>query len=308
MRFTSGAQYGSRVWSKGLTTGLAPYVSHDQHCVRPEAPRSTPTYEVAAAASRTIESVDAKQLTQGYRVFEVRYANKHSAILAIDFVADDIQFTAAAPNALLRHELLNSVVELLDAELDEQDKPLVAILQLGTSLGSREQLKKFERMYNSINSVMDSNSKVREWVDATDMEITPTKKPSATTPVSSPIAEDVSPQRDLLDDFHGADTSAQTGTPPEGPNGAPYQTDFPMLAVFPGDTRIRVVSFEAFMIAQGECILEIVKPRRWGFAPYAERTATWRGSTYPFGASHPGPWLLYRFLRTCVWTPGVKLT
>ena len=41
-------------------------------------------------------------------------------------------------------------------------------------------------------------------------------------------------------------------------------TDFPMLAVFPGDTRIRVVSFQALMIAQGECMLEIVKPMRWG--------------------------------------------
>ena len=198
-------------------------MSHDQHCVRLEAPRSTPTYKVAAAASLlgTIESFDAKQLAQGYRVFEVRYANKHSAVLATDFVAGDIQYTAAAPNALLQDELLNYVVELLDAELNEEDKPLVTILQLGTSSGSEEQLKKNERMYNSINSVMDSNSKVREWVDATDMEITPDKMPSATTPVDCPIAEDVSPPRDLLDDFHGVDSSAQTGTPPQGPNGAP---------------------------------------------------------------------------------------
>ena len=97
----------------------------------------------------------------------------------------------------------------------------MAILQLSTSSGWREQLKGFERRYNSINSVMDSNFKVLEWVDATDMEITPATMLSATTPMGSPIAEDVSPPRDLLDDFHGANSPAQTGTPPQGPNKAP---------------------------------------------------------------------------------------
>ena len=100
----------------------------------------------AATLLGTIEFFDAKQLTQSYRFLEVCYANKHSALLATDFVAGDIQLRAAAPNTLLWHELLNSVVELLDAELDGEDKPLVAIFQLGTLFGSREQLKTFEGM------------------------------------------------------------------------------------------------------------------------------------------------------------------
>ena len=73
-----------------------------------------PNHVVAAAASflGTIESFDAKQLAQGSRVLEVRCAKKQSAVLPTDFVPGDITFPAAAPNALLRDELLNSVVVL----------------------------------------------------------------------------------------------------------------------------------------------------------------------------------------------------
>ena len=86
VHFASGPQYGTRLWSKGLTWEVTPYVHADPHRVRLEAPRSTPTYEVAAAASLlgTIECFDAKQQSGSIRTFEVRYTDKQSTSLAMD--------------------------------------------------------------------------------------------------------------------------------------------------------------------------------------------------------------------------------
>ena len=111
---------------------------------------------------------------------------------------------------MIRDELLNSVVEVLDAEADDEYKLLVAILQLGTCYGCREQLKTFERMYHSINSVMDSTTKAIQGVDPTNTEVTPAKVPLATTPTESPAAPRV-----LVDDLLGTWAAAQGGTPPE---------------------------------------------------------------------------------------------
>ena len=73
IRFESGPQIGTRVWSKGLTEKVTPYLQADPHCVRLEAPRSTPFYDVADAASLlgTSECFDAKQQSGSTRTFEV---------------------------------------------------------------------------------------------------------------------------------------------------------------------------------------------------------------------------------------------
>ena len=215
VRFASGPEYGSRIRSKDLTEKPTIYMNNDTHRVRPEAPRSTPTYEVAAAAPRlgTIESLHAKQLCQGLRVFEVRYANKEMAGLAIDFLVGDIHFMAAVPSALLRNELLESVIDMLDEETAEADKPLVAILQVGTANGSRDQLQKSHKMYADINGVVDSNAEVRDWADHSATCTTPERGTSACTTIGTPMTEDPAPcgslntVKNLLKDFSVTDES-----------------------------------------------------------------------------------------------------
>ena len=130
VRFASGPQYGTRVWRRGQTEKVTPYAHADPH-------RSKPTYEVAALASLlgTIEFSDAKQRSGSTRTFEVRYTDKISAVLAMDFTARDIVFTAAVPNPLLRNQLINSISELLKTDCSEQDKALVSFLQVGSPLG-----------------------------------------------------------------------------------------------------------------------------------------------------------------------------
>ena len=175
--FTSDPQYGRRVWSKDLTQKVTPYNDANPHRVWLEAPRSTPTYEVAAAASLlgTIKCFDAKQQSGSTCTFEVRYTDEPSAALATDVTAEDIIFTAALPNAVLRNQLITSISELLENDSSEEEKALVSVLQVGSSLASREPLQKFERMYNSIKCVMNSYAKVRNWVETQDMLITPEK-------------------------------------------------------------------------------------------------------------------------------------
>ena len=113
--FASGPQYGTRVWSKGLTERVTPYVHADPHCARLKAARSTPIHQVAAAASLlgTIKCFDAEQQSGSTRTFEVRYSDNQSAALATDFTTWDIFFTAAVPNTLLRNQLITSISELL---------------------------------------------------------------------------------------------------------------------------------------------------------------------------------------------------
>ena len=175
----SGPHNGTRLWSKGPTKKLTPYVHANPHRVRLRAPRSTPTYEVAAAAYLlgTIECFDTEQKSGSTCTFKVRYTDKQSVALATAFTAGNIIFTAAVPTALLRNQLITSISELLANDCSKEDKALVSVLQAGTSLGSREQLQRFERVYNSINCVIKSYEKVRNWVDSEDMLIMPKKVP-----------------------------------------------------------------------------------------------------------------------------------
>ena len=57
---------------------------------------------------------------------------------------------------------MDSITELLDASTLDKDKPLVAVLQAGTTLGSRAQ--KMNQMYSLINPIIDSATKVQSWV------------------------------------------------------------------------------------------------------------------------------------------------
>ena len=136
--FASGPQYGTRVWIKGLTENVTPYIHAHLHRVWPEPPRSTLTYEVAAAASLlgTMELFDAKQQSGSTHTFEFRYTNKQSAALATDFTAGDIIFTAAVPNALLCNQLITSISELLENDCSDEDNTLVSVLQVGSPVPS----------------------------------------------------------------------------------------------------------------------------------------------------------------------------
>ena len=122
-----------------------PYIHHDANRVRLEARHTTPIHKVAAAAPllKAIESFDANQLYQGTRIFVGRYVDKHSVAFAVDFIAGDIHFRIVVLNALLRDDLFDSALDLLDVDTAENDKRFVTTLQLGTSLLSRQQFTNF---------------------------------------------------------------------------------------------------------------------------------------------------------------------
>ena len=91
-------------------------------------------------------------------------------------------------------------------------RPLVSVLQVGSSLGSREQLRKFECMYNSIKCVMKFYEKVRNWVDPKDMLIEAEKYPEPGTP-TSPGMGDGAPSSEAQDLASAFEKTTPTGRP-----------------------------------------------------------------------------------------------
>ena len=102
------------------------------------------------------------------------------------------------PNALLRNQPITCISELLESDCTEEDKSLVSVVKVGSSLGYREDLQKFERMYNSINCLMNSYEKVHNRVKSEDMLITPEKYPEPGTG-TSPGMGDGAPTSDAKD-------------------------------------------------------------------------------------------------------------